>query len=118
MATNDHLHEKDDASTEAVGQNAERQAHQRTGQNRRGDQQTEFRFVQIELLFNPDADDRKHGPHGEIHREGQGIHRQHRDLFLLKRRSHCEPRFSAASAILRCPRRPILELSHWFLSPK
>ena len=51
-----HLNEKDDASAETVGQDAERQPDQRTGQNRRGNQQTEFRFVEIELLLDPNAD--------------------------------------------------------------
>ena len=34
----EHLHEKDDATPEAVGENAQWQSDQRAGQNRRGDQ--------------------------------------------------------------------------------
>ena len=99
----EHLDEEHDPPTVAVGQEAQRQAHQRAGQDRGGHQQAEFGFVEIQFSLDLDPNDGKHDPHGEIHREGHGVHRQHGNLFLLER-SHCGPRENAALAILRASR--------------
>ncbi|CAM3247979.1 hypothetical protein PSAE105876_29605 [Pseudomonas aeruginosa] len=77
-----HVDEEHDAAAEAVGDQAQRQAHQGAGEDRQGDHQAELGFAQAKLVLDTDADDRKHRPHGEIHREGQGTHTEDGVLFL------------------------------------
>ena len=66
----DHLDEVHRSSAVAVGEIAQRQARNRARQDRRRDQQAELGFTQPEFTLDLDADDGKHGPHGEVHREG------------------------------------------------
>ncbi|MNO74266.1 hypothetical protein D3C76_652600 [compost metagenome] len=64
-----HVHEEHDAPAEAVGQQTERQADQRAGEDRQRDHQAELRLTQAEFLLDADADDREHRPYGKVHRE-------------------------------------------------
>ena len=76
-----HLNEINDAPAIPVGEQAERQSHQGTRKDRRGDQQAELGFVEPELGLDLDPDDGKHGPHREVDGEGQGVHGKDGILF-------------------------------------
>ncbi|MOA25567.1 hypothetical protein D3C78_1463010 [compost metagenome] len=76
------MHEEHDTPAEAVGEQTEWQADQRTGEDRQRDHQAELRLAQPEFLLDADADDRKHRPHGKVHREGECAHAEHGVLFL------------------------------------
>ena len=58
-----------DAAADLVGPDAERQPAQRAGQDGRGDQQAELRVVELQLLLDLQADDRKDRPDCEADRE-------------------------------------------------
>ncbi|MNP08252.1 hypothetical protein D3C76_1003120 [compost metagenome] len=77
-----HVHEEHDASAEAVGEQTQRQADDRAGEDRQRDHQAELRLAQPQLFLDADADDRKHRPHGEVHRERECAHSKHGVLFL------------------------------------
>ncbi|EWS63121.1 hypothetical protein Y695_03648 [Hydrogenophaga sp. T4] len=72
-----------DAAAVAVGPDAQRHAHQRAGQHRRGHQQAELRGIEVERFLDRDADDAKHHPHHEADGESQGADDQHRPGFPL-----------------------------------
>ena len=73
----------DDAAAVLVGPDAEHQADQRAGQDRRADQQAELRIVEAEVLLDLDADDRKDRPHREADGEGERGHPQRAALTRL-----------------------------------
>ena len=85
----EHLQEVHDPPAVAVGQDAERQAHERARQDGGRHQQAELGLVEVQLRLDLDADDREHHPHGEVHREGERAHRQRRDLFAAHARPDC-----------------------------
>ena len=60
----------DDAAAVLVGPDAEHQADQRAGQDRRADQQAELRLVEPQVLLDLHADDRKDRPDRKADREG------------------------------------------------
>ena len=82
----EHLQEVHDPPAVAVGQDAQRQAHQRAGQDGGRHQQAELGLVEIELRLDLDPDDREHHPDGEVHRKGERAHRQCRDLLAAESR--------------------------------
>jgi hypothetical protein len=85
-----HEEEEDDAAAELVGPHAQGQADQGTGEHRRRDQDAELGFVEAQLGFDGDADDREHHPDSKADREGQGAHHEHGEL-LLRASRHCIP---------------------------
>ena len=60
----------DDAAAVLVGPDAEHQADQRAGEDRRADQQAELGVVEAQVVLDLDADDGKDRPHGEADGEG------------------------------------------------
>ena len=60
----------DDAAAVLVGPDAEHQADQRAGQDRRADQQAELRVVEPQVILDLHADDGKDRPHRKADREG------------------------------------------------
>ncbi|MNI22604.1 hypothetical protein D3C73_761620 [compost metagenome] len=75
-----HQQEEHDAPAEAVGQQAQWQADQGTGQHRRGGQQAELGFVELEQILDRHPEHGKHHPDHETDGEGQGTHTQHQAL--------------------------------------
>ena len=67
-----HHRRIDDAAAVLVGPDAEHQADQRAGQDRRADQQAELGLGEPEVLLDLNADDRKDRPDGEADGEGNG----------------------------------------------
>ncbi|MNH17363.1 hypothetical protein D3C79_770320 [compost metagenome] len=78
--TGQHQQEEHDATAKAVGQQPQRQAYQRTGQDRRGGQQAELGFVKVQQLLDRDAEHGKHHPDHEADGEGQRTHAQYQAL--------------------------------------
>ena len=76
----EHQQEEHDAPAEAVSQQAQWQAHQGTGQDRRGGQQAELGFVELQQLFDGHAQHGEHHPHHKADGEGQRAHAQHQAL--------------------------------------
>ncbi len=72
-----------DAAAVAVGPDAQRHAHQRTGEHRRGHEQAELGGVEVERFLDRDADDAEHHPHHETHGEGQRADDQHGPRFFV-----------------------------------
>ena len=69
-----HDHRVNSAAAILVGPDAEEDAHERAGEDRRADQEAELRLVKAELLLNLNADDGEDGPHREAHGERDGGH--------------------------------------------
>jgi hypothetical protein len=67
-----HDEGEDAAATILVGPHAKGQTNQRSGQDRRADEQAELRFAEAEILLYLNADDRKNRPHRETQGEGNG----------------------------------------------
>ncbi|MNC58022.1 hypothetical protein D3C75_1077270 [compost metagenome] len=78
--TGEHQQEEHAASAKTVGQQPQRQAHQRAGQHRGGGQQAELGFVELEQLLDGHTEHGKHHPDHEAHGEGQRTHAQHQAL--------------------------------------
>jgi len=75
-----HQDEEDNATTETVGQHAQRQTDQRTGQHGRGRQQTELGFVKLQQFLDRHPEHGEHHPHHETHGESEGAHAQNEAL--------------------------------------
>ncbi|MNP26919.1 hypothetical protein D3C76_1198020 [compost metagenome] len=69
-----HQQEEHDPSAKAVGQKPQGQAHQRTGQHRRGGQQAKLGFIEGQQFLDRNPQHSKHHPDHEAHGEGQGTH--------------------------------------------
>ncbi len=67
-----HHHRKDTAAANLVGPDAEEDADQGAGENRRADQKAELGLIQPELLLNLNADDGEDGPNRETDGKGDG----------------------------------------------
>ena len=80
----DHGEEVDDAAAVLVGPDAQKDAAERTGENRRAGQQTELGIGKPEFLLDLHTDDGKDCPNREADCEGQGAHAKH--LVLLASR--------------------------------
>ena len=61
---------------EKPDQPAERQPEERAREDGQRDEERELRLPEAELLADGDADDGEDHPHGEHHREPEGVHRQ------------------------------------------
>ena len=70
----EHHNRIDPTSAVLVGPNAEENANERTGEDRRANQETELRLVQPELLFNLHTNDGEDRPDREADRECDGRH--------------------------------------------
>ena len=75
-----HQHKQHDATAKTVGPDAQRHAHQRAGQHRRGGQDAEFGFVQPQMLLDGNTQHGKHHPDHETDGEGSGAGSQYRIL--------------------------------------
>ncbi|MCY1422625.1 hypothetical protein D9M71_383150 [compost metagenome] len=75
-----HQQEEHAAPAEAVGEHAQRQAHQRAGQHRGGGQQAELGFVELEQFLDRYAEHGKHHPDHETDGESQRAHAQYQAL--------------------------------------
>ena len=71
-----HGRRVDQTAAEAVGPDAEHDAHERAGEDRHADQQAELGFGQPEFGFDLHADDRKDRPHREADGKGERGHGQ------------------------------------------
>ena len=69
-----HLDREDQPATILLGQNAEKDPADRTGQHRRGNQQSKLGLGQAELLFDADADNREYRPDREAGGKGDRRH--------------------------------------------
>ncbi|MNZ64119.1 hypothetical protein D3C78_822810 [compost metagenome] len=78
--TGEHQQEEHAASAKTVGQQPQRQAHQRAGQHRGGGQQAELGFVELEQFLDRDAEHGKHHPDHETDGESQRAHAQYQAL--------------------------------------
>ncbi len=67
-----HDHRVDATPAVLVGPDAEKNAGERTGQDRRADEQAKLGLIEAELLLNLHADNRKDRPHREADGEGDG----------------------------------------------
>src|SRR5689334_556425 len=67
-----HDHRVDPTATILVGPDAEKDADQRAGQNRRAHQQAELRLVEPEFRFDLDADDGEDRPDRKTYGESDG----------------------------------------------
>ncbi|MNR01474.1 hypothetical protein D3C85_1172790 [compost metagenome] len=75
-----HQQEEHAAPAKAVGQQAQRQPHQRAGQYRGRGQQAELGFVELEKVLDRHPEHGKHHPDHETDSEGQCAHAQHQAL--------------------------------------
>ena len=82
-----------------VGGHADGKAQERAGQDGQRHQQGELGLAERELLPDGDPDDGEDHPHGEHHREPEGVHRQ--DAVALPRLRAFHGRGSASRASRR-----------------
>ena len=62
--------------TDAIGEDPERHAEERPGEDRDRDEQRELPLVEVELLLDRDRDDREHHPHREEDAEPDRRHHE------------------------------------------
>ena len=86
----EHRHRVDEAAAILIGPDTEKDADERPGQDRQADEKPELGLAEPEILFDPDADDRKDRPDREA--DGEGDRRKpQRPLLAAGRVRHHSP---------------------------